>query len=453
MLLLGLVAFLLGATADLLRSSGHPGLGGAQIGLILIGLAFLLLSRALRFRSTTLLLLSQHLWKTGLIATAILLVITLSLETALAIRGVQPLYSPDSAFAELSLARWWMCDQLGCRIDPGQPPDVPLPALEENRRPAAKIFFDRLNVVNPQGFHDGDEFISSEDLQRSHKILILGDSFAFGFYAQLGKSWVELLTTYLDEPTYLEPAGDLTVWNTGIPGASTVQELSILEHYFPIMLPDLVILGFYPGNDLDGNLHPAENFYATENGTLFLSNKIGPDFEPIRMTPADAFYRAAGVRVSSDAGAVETRLGKTRTGTLLLNRWAKLHPELQWMWSSEARWSPGMELKQEEMESRTRRLLGAARDFVTKRGSRFLLLLIPGPHDLADTGTRYQKGKKIAQDLSIEIVEVLDHLIPEDYVSSDEHWNDGGHGKVARLLAEHIRLLPRSRHPVTSSEE
>lgn len=455
-LLLGLGIFLLGATADLLRSSGHPGLGGAQIGLMLIGLAFLLLSYALRFRSTQAALpplsrsswkaaLWTALWKTGLIAIATLLVIALSLEAVLTIRGAQPLYSPDSGLVELSLARWWACDQLGCRFDPDQPRDMPVAVWEETRRPAAKIFFDRLSVVNSQGFHDEDEFISSEELRKSHKILILGDSFAFGFYARLGQSWVELLTTYL------EPAGDLAVWNTGIPGASTVQELSILEHYFPIMLPDLVILGFYPGNDLDGNLHPADNFYATENGTLFLSDKVGPGFEPIRMTPADAYYRATGVRALTDAGTVETRLGKTRAGTLLLNRWSKLRPEIEWMWSSEARWSPGLELKHKEIEARTRRLLGGVRDFITQRGSRLLLLLIPGPNDLADTGTRYQKGKRIAQDLSIEMVEVLDHLAPEDYVPSDEHWNDRGHDKVARLLAEHIRPLPVA--PVASSEE
>ncbi len=438
LLLAGLASVLLGATADLLRSSGDPGLGSAQIGLMLIGTALLLSTYALGSEPAQGVIqsITQNAWKTALSAVASLLAIALTLEAALATRGARPLYSPGSE-VELSLARWWACDRLGCRFDPQHTRDAPSPVPQTAREFAAEIFFERLRVVNSQGFHDDEEFVPSPALRRSFKILVLGDSHAFGFYARLGRSWVELLASNL------ESAGDVTVWNTGIPGAATVQELQIFRHFAPIMEPDLVILGFYPGNDLDGNLHPADNFYALDSGMLFLKHRIGPGFEPIAMTPAEAYYRATGRRLSSQAGAVETQLGRTRTGTLWLRTWARLLPGVEWLWSPEARWAPGPELKQREAESRTARLLGEIEDLVNQRGSRLVLLLIPGPGDLVAAGPRYRKGKRIAEGGSMEVIELVDHLDPEDYLPGDEHWNSSGHAKAARRLAEYVQpLLP-----------
>ncbi len=435
LLLSGLATITVGVAVDWLRSGGSQGFGPAQIALVAVGLALVASSLALGARSVQDLLLPvvQHPWKTAILVILSGALYAGAMEVALAILGQRPMYAGGNAGTRLSVADWWMCDDLGCRFDPENARTTP--ASEVAGRPFADIFFQRMRVVNSLGFHDDDEFTGSQGLDETFKVLVLGDSFTFGFYAPLGQSWAEVLEADLgrDRP--------LTLWNTGIPGAATVQEVAVLKHFFPILRPDLVLLTFYPANDIDGNLYPAGSFHGVESGSLIPRYKVGPGLEPVEMTPADAYYRATGIRRSGDAGPVAAVLGRTRTGSFFLSRWARLQPDLEWLWSPAARATPGNEAKWRRAAARTRELLAEAKAFVERRGSRFLLVLIPSPRDLQQAGDRFLTGKEIVRDLAIETVEVTDHLVAEDYLPRDEHWNPGGHAKVGRRMAEYIRSV------------
>ena len=46
-------------------------------------------------------------------------------------------------------------------------------------------------------------------------------------------------------------AVDWQVWNLGVPGYNTSQELTTLRRFGPLYQPDLVVVGFYDNDILD----------------------------------------------------------------------------------------------------------------------------------------------------------------------------------------------------------
>jgi lysophospholipase L1-like esterase len=79
------------------------------------------------------------------------------------------------------------------------------------------------------------------------RILVLGDSVTFGHGAV--HDYPSLLETQLKQ---WRPEVDWQVWNLGVPGYNTSQELSYLLEVAPRYAPDLVIVGFFI-NDIIGN--------------------------------------------------------------------------------------------------------------------------------------------------------------------------------------------------------
>jgi lysophospholipase L1-like esterase len=78
------------------------------------------------------------------------------------------------------------------------------------------------------------------------RILVLGDSFAYGF----GVSSQETFAARLEEKL------GVRVINAGVPGFGTAQELAFFERYADEIAPDVVVLQFF-GNDYSDNLkHP-----------------------------------------------------------------------------------------------------------------------------------------------------------------------------------------------------
>ncbi len=71
------------------------------------------------------------------------------------------------------------------------------------------------------------------------KVLLLGDSFAYGMSAQpIYNSFADILL-----------ARGYIVYNTGIPGVDPAQYAAVAEKYIPRLKPDIVIVCFYEGND------------------------------------------------------------------------------------------------------------------------------------------------------------------------------------------------------------
>jgi len=94
-------------------------------------------------------------------------------------------------------------------------------------------FDDRTNALRLRGPGIGPR------RQGVPRILMLGDSYTFGWAVSEQDALPEQLGRLLSEP-----GRDVEVINGGVPGYNTEQEAVLLEHLLPAVQPDIVVLGF-----------------------------------------------------------------------------------------------------------------------------------------------------------------------------------------------------------------
>lgn len=101
--------------------------------------------------------------------------------------------------------------------------------------------------TNALGFRDPRNYSLEKD-RNTFRILVLGDSVTFGHGALFETTYAYLLEQRLKA---WRPDVAWQVWNLGVPGYNTAQELAYLHEVGPRYQPDLVIVGFFP-NDFSG---------------------------------------------------------------------------------------------------------------------------------------------------------------------------------------------------------
>jgi hypothetical protein len=111
--------------------------------------------------------------------------------------------------------------------------------------------------TNSHGFRDREYPPKASSL----RILGLGDSFTFGFGVEEGETFLALVEGALRE-------GAVEVINAGLVGGGPESAARLLEVEGPRLGPDLVVLGFYAGNDLLDALLGSDGFEVRE-GSLF----------------------------------------------------------------------------------------------------------------------------------------------------------------------------------------
>lgn len=102
----------------------------------------------------------------------------------------------------------------------------------------------------------------------SLRIMLVGDSFVYGYSAE------PIINSFSD----ILLARGYLVYNFGIPGTDPAQYAEIVRHYAPLLKPDLVIVCFYPGNDLMGFYRTPCEYEPPEhitNAGLLNSNVFG----------------------------------------------------------------------------------------------------------------------------------------------------------------------------------
>lgn len=101
--------------------------------------------------------------------------------------------------------------------------------------------------TNSLGFRDTREYSLSKE-PGTFRIIVLGDSVTFGHGALFETSYPYLLEQRLRD---WRPDVKWEVWNLGVPGYNTAQELAYLNQVGASYAPDLVIVGFFL-NDFTG---------------------------------------------------------------------------------------------------------------------------------------------------------------------------------------------------------
>lgn len=97
------------------------------------------------------------------------------------------------------------------------------------------------------------------------RIVAVGDSYTFGYGVEEEESYPRRLEAILRE----EHGEEVEVFNLGVGGYGTTQEVCWLQEMLEAgIAPDVVILGFYPGNDLSDSVRGEGALAAARPGAL-----------------------------------------------------------------------------------------------------------------------------------------------------------------------------------------
>ena len=105
--------------------------------------------------------------------------------------------------------------------------------------------------INNLGFRDPRDYDLAKK-PNTFRIIVLGDSVTFGHGSIYESTYPYLLESRLKQ---WRPDVDWQVWNLGVPGYNTSQELAYLRDVASTYQPDLVVVGFF-FNDVFDNFGP-----------------------------------------------------------------------------------------------------------------------------------------------------------------------------------------------------
>ncbi|MEM7350220.1 MAG: GDSL-type esterase/lipase family protein [Acidobacteriota bacterium] len=269
---------------------------------------------------------------------------------------------------------------------------------------------------NGRGLRDRD--YPDERVADKNRILVLGDSFAWGYGVAQEETFSERLEATLP---------DVEVINAGVSGYSTDQELRWLEAEGLRYQPDLVILTM-AGNDDTLNrrsiayfVYPKPFFLLGTDGALELRNVPVPRASLSRRVAYQVSRRSALLKLAVDRSAQLARRARRPT-----------RPGIE----AAASGAP----KPAEPFALTVALVERIRRAAAGGGARLLLVTTPmySSPDAPGTYAEFLITLR-ARGLQVLDVEALEGFSPEAMrLPNDGHWNSTGHAFVAARLTEMI---------------
>jgi hypothetical protein len=346
---------------------------------------------------------------------AIIFIIT---EVLLGFFHYQSSYNKMENFS-LSQAQWWACDSvLGPRYVPNQVNKVDS-AFFKNEI----WYYNRLKIVNNQGYHDRDNFTDIPANNDSLKVLFAGDSFTWGASADVDSSYADIFETDIKK-TY--PG---IVWNTGIPATGTNHALFTVKKYLPLQKSNYVILGFYVGNDFSDNLLPFDQLIFNNQASCYNLYDYNQDFKPFSISKREVFKKATGSYPMEELNLLQKILIRSRFISFVTDMKNKITNRLN-----------GNKQKVVEQEYKmTKNYLKQLNDYTNENGAELIIMLIPADKDLKAKETNYLNAVKIFNELSIQYVESINLFDNKDYMQGGGgHWINSGHIKAGHLLSKYL---------------
>ncbi len=281
---------------------------------------------------------------------------------------------------------------------------------------------------------------SPETETESFQILALGDSFVFG----QGVEQNQVFTARLSE-SLQEKGKSVSITNTGVPGYSTKQELSVLEQYLEKESPDLAILGFFAGNDVYGNLEN-EFRYQIENGCLKARPQPANDLKGFLRNNLKSYgFFAEKIRAVPILREMLMALGlmhEKRPPAHLLSLENPVPEPMEQAWKE------------------TEEQLERAQEIAQEHNLKIVVVTIPSNFQVNDSlrakalaaygipeknfeydypETRLKKFLKDKPNLvPVTLVETFRESPQQPYFESDPHWNKEGHELAALALEKEL---------------
>jgi len=322
--------------------------------------------------------------------------------------------------------------------------------------------------VSAQGLRDREHSVAKP--AGTYRIAVLGDSYAEAMQVDLERAFWALL------PKKLEACGfgggkKVETVNFGVSGYGTGHELLTLQNRVWQYSPDMVMLAFFPGNDVRNNSKALEGekrpYFSLKDGKLFLDSAFrdDPEFKEkqhiaehrafmqelrlyqlmrrVRAGNIAQHFHNAPVAAAAAAGEKLTEPG--------LDEQVFLQPK-------DDKWRDAWDV--------TDRLVVAASEETRQHGARFLLAVLSTPGSVfPDAGMRERYAKTLGVSSLFYPEERLQGLgkangfevlalAPEMQKRADAqhvyfhgfpntkpgfgHWNEAGHAAAADLIAQRL---------------
>lgn len=96
--------------------------------------------------------------------------------------------------------------------------------------------------INNLGIRDFDTTVKK---QHASRVVVIGDSYTFGWGVSIEDTWVKVL-----EENLRDRGHDVEILNLGCPGFGPLNYVMTAERAIPLLKPDLVLIGLLPRDDL-----------------------------------------------------------------------------------------------------------------------------------------------------------------------------------------------------------
>jgi len=348
----------------------------------------------------------------------ITVIIALLFELGLYIIKYESRYTRMKHFSTVQ-ADWWTCDSVnGPRYVMGHAGYEDSLFLKDEA-----WYYNRLKIVNNEGYHDRDEFVAVPKNNDSLRILFAGDSFTWGASADVDSSYVEIFDRDINEKK------TSLVWNTGIPATGTNHAIFTVKKFLPLQQSNVVILGFYTGNDFSDNLLPFDHLIFNEKASCYNLYGLDQNMNPYLITDRDAYKMATGSYPENEISQWQKFLNNSRFYLFVSDLKEKILNNLS-----------GKKFAVKKLEyDRTRDYLSTLDAYVKSNNAQLVVLVIPSRFDLKSATKNYTNTIEILNELKINYLDTARLFTEKDYfIKGGGHWNNMGHAKAGHALSEYI---------------
>ncbi len=314
-------------------------------------------------------------------------------------------------------------------------------------------------AINAAGFRDADHALAKP--AGVWRLAVLGDSFAEGREVALKKIFWKRLENTLAACL----ARPVEVLGFAVNGYGTAQEYLVLEHSALAYKPDLVLLAFFSGNDVQNNErrldgHPDRPYFVLRDGTLVLdaSNNQGFRFTAKMLWTnfKHVLFNALRTLQLGHQGYRSLKgIFKYRDHDTAAQLAAGLDPRV-YQPPADAAWRQAWEVTEE--------LIKAMHQKSSAAGAKFWLTTLSNPAQVhPDTALRQRLAEQLgiadldypdrrlaafAAAQKIPVVTLVDglraraqrqNLHPHGHAGfAGGHWNESGHQWAAEILSERL---------------
>lgn len=317
-------------------------------------------------------------------------------------------------------------------------------------------------VLNSRSFRSKE--YETEKSPGTYRVVLLGDSFTYGVVPD-AVHW----STRLEAGLAAGSGNEIEVLRLGVPGTGTPFQLRLWQIEARELEPDLVILGFFVGNDFQDELGNSAGWQGQSDRLALVSYTYRAFRNVLRLGRSD--FRSDAMVETGDDPVRGTRA----TGGYELAEFGQLYREDRPTIAADlyrAIAAQRMEIclreKRWRFDLRFRRVVTLLKQLdaeVTANGSRLVVLLIPDEFQI-DHGVREEAmafaGKKpedyeidLPQEQltlhlegnGIEYVNLLSIFREKSraerlYLPRDTHWNRAGNRLAAEALLEYLSRFP-----------